>query len=117
MILQDKKVDVFSNRFGGNGDVIMEHYIDEALLNDAITMYAKVILKPGCSLGYHQHNGNSETIVVLQGTAQYNDNGTAMELQPGTVMHCPNGESHSIGNAADAKEDLILQAIVVKVNA
>lgn len=114
MILNDKKVDVFSNRFGGNGDVIMEHYIDEKLLNDTVNMYAKVILKPGCSLGYHQHNGNNETIVILQGIAQYNDNGTEMELAPGTVMHCPDGEFHSIGNAADAKKDLILQAIVVK---
>lgn len=116
MIFTDKKIDVCSNRFGGNGDVIIEHYIDEKFLNDSVVMYAKITLKPGCSLGYHQHNGNSETIVVIQGIAQYNDNGTEMTLMPGTVMHCPNGEFHSIGNAADAKEDLVLQAMVIKVN-
>lgn len=116
MIFNDKKVDVFSNRFGGNGDVIIEHYIDEKLLNDSVVMYAKITLKPGCSLGYHQHNGNSETIVVLQGSAQYNDNGTEIELHSGAVMHCPNGEFHSIGNAANAKKDLVLQAIIIKVN-
>ena len=77
-------------------------------------MYAKVILKPGCSLGYHKHEGNSETIVVLQGTAEYNDNGTAVTLHAGDKVHCPSGESHSIGNAADAKEDLLLQALVIK---
>ena len=64
MLIQDTKTDISTNRFGGNGDVIIEHYIDEKLLNDSVVMYARVILKPGCSLGYHAHNGNSETIVV-----------------------------------------------------
>lgn len=114
MIYTDKKIDTCMNRFGGDGEVIIEHYFEEAKINPAIVMYAKITLKPGCSLGYHQHNGNSETIVVVSGTAQYNDNGTAMVLPAGSVMHCPEGESHSVGNAADAAEDLILQALIVK---
>ncbi|WP_293736718.1 cupin domain-containing protein [uncultured Phascolarctobacterium sp.] len=116
MLIQDTKTDICTNRFGGNGDVIIEHYIEEKLLNDSVVMYAKVILKPGCSLGYHTHNGNSETIVVLQGIADYNDNGTPMTLHAGDKVHCPSGESHSIGNPADAKEDLLLQALVIKTN-
>lgn len=114
MIIKETKTDISKNRFGGNGEVIIEHYLDEKLLNDSVVMYAKVILKPGCSLGYHKHEGNSETIVVLQGTAEYNDNGTAVTLHAGDKVHCPSGESHSIGNAADAKEDLLLQALVIK---
>lgn len=114
MLITETKTDICANRFGGDGEVIIEHYIDEKLLNDAIVMYAKVILKPGCSLGYHQHSGNSETIVVLSGTAAYNDNGEAMTLQAGDKVHCPSGSWHSIGNSKDAKEDLVLQALVVK---
>lgn len=114
MIFTEKKIDKCMNRFGGNGEVIIEHYFDESKLNDSVVMYAKVILKPGCSLGYHQHNGNSETIVVVSGTAQYNDNGVEMVLPAGSTMHCPNGEFHSVGNAEDAKEDLVLQALIVK---
>lgn len=114
MIIKETKTDISKNRFGGNGEVIIEHYLDEKLLNDSVVMYAKVILKPGCSLGYHKHEGNSETIVILQGTAEYNDNGTAVTLHAGDKVHCPSGESHSIGNAADAKEDLLLQALVIK---
>ncbi len=114
MLWTEKKTDISSNRFGGDGDVIIEHYLDEKMLNDSVVMYAKVILKPGCNLGYHQHNGNTETIVVLQGTADYNDNGTKMTLHVGDVVHCPDGEWHSIGNAKDATEDLHLQALVIK---
>lgn len=114
MLIQNQKTDICSNRFGGDGDVIIEHYLDEGLLNDTVVMYAKVTLKPGCNLGYHQHTGNSETIVVLKGTAEYNDNGVETTLHPGDVVHCPSGESHSIGNAANATEDLLLQALVIK---
>lgn len=116
MLFTDKKTDVSTNRFGGNGDVIINHYIDEKMINDSIVMYAEVVLKPGCSLGYHQHNGNSETIVVLSGVAEYNDNGTTMTLKAGDTVHCPDGEWHSIGNSAEATEDLHLQALIAKSN-
>lgn len=116
MLFTDKKTDVSTNRFGGNGDVIINHYIDEKMINDSIVMYAEVVLKPGCSLGYHQHNGNSETIVVLSGIAEYNDNGTTMTLKAGDTVHCPDGEWHSIGNSAEATEDLHLQALIAKSN-
>lgn len=109
MKITNSKTDICANRFGGNGDVIIEHYLDESML-----MYAKVTLKPGCSLGYHIHDGNSETIVVLQGTADYNDNGQAITLHAGDKVHCPSGEGHAIGNPADAAEDLLLQALVIK---
>lgn len=29
MLLENMKTDISCNRFGGNGDVIIEHYIDE----------------------------------------------------------------------------------------
>lgn len=51
---------------------------------------------------------------VLQGTAEYNDNGKAMTLHAGDKVHCPSGEGHAIGNPADAAEDLLLQALVIK---
>ncbi|WP_299448597.1 cupin domain-containing protein [uncultured Phascolarctobacterium sp.] len=114
MLLPAMKKDICSNRFGGDGDVIIEHYLDESMLNDTVVMYAKITLKPGCNLGYHVHTGNSETIIVLQGTANYNDNGTIKTLHVGDRVHCPSGEGHSIGNSANAKEDLLLQALVIK---
>ncbi|MDO4177759.1 MAG: cupin domain-containing protein [Phascolarctobacterium sp.] len=117
MLIQEKKIDVAMNRFGGDGEVIIEHYITESMLNSSVVMYAKVILKPGCSLGYHAHVGNTETIVVLSGSAEYNDDGKKIILKPGDIVHCLEGHSHSIGNAAAAKEDLILQALIIKTNA
>ena len=38
MLLENMKTDISCNRFGGNGDVIIEHYIDEKMLNDTVVM-------------------------------------------------------------------------------
>lgn len=113
MLVADRKTDYFEKRAGGTGTTIMEHIIDEKVYNGKIAAYARVILKPGCSLGYHKHEGTSETLYILSGTAKYNDNGTEMELFPGDVAFCPEGESHSIGNSAHSKTDLVVMALIV----
>lgn len=112
MYIQDTKKDICQNRFGGKGEVIIEHLLDETLISDKMVMYAKVILQPGCSLGYHKHEGNSETVHVLQGTGTYSDNGTVMTVKAGDTMFCPDGESHSIENTGS--EELVLLGLVVK---
>lgn len=112
MLIKDTKVDKVMNAKGGVGEVTMEHYIDEKLINDKIVMYAKVTINPGCCLGYHQHVGNCETIVVLSGTAEYNDMGVKSVLHVGDTVFCADGDWHQIGNSADSTEPLVLQALV-----
>ena len=67
MIVTERKTDVFNQRAGGKGETIMEHIVDEKLYGGKIITYARVILKPGCSLGLHKHVGTSETMYLLQG--------------------------------------------------
>ena len=42
MLLGNMKTDISCNRFGGNGDVIIEHYLDEKMLNDTVVMYDRI---------------------------------------------------------------------------
>lgn len=114
MQIKETKIDKVMNAKGGVGEVIMEHYLDESLINDKIVMYAKVTINPGCCLGYHQHVGNCETITVLSGVAEYNDMGVKSILHVGDTVFCQDGDFHQIGNSADSKEPLILQALVAK---
>lgn len=86
MIVTERKTDIFERRAGGKGNTIMEHIVDEKVYGGKIAAYARVILKPGCSLGYHKHEGTSETIYILQGTALYNDNGTENTLTAGAQL-------------------------------
>lgn len=111
MIVTERKTDIFERRAGGKGNTIMEHIVDEKVYGGKIAAYARVVLKPGCSLGCHKHEGTSETIYILQGTALYNDNGSASTLQAGDVTFCPEGESHSIENIGD--DDLLIMALIV----
>ena len=93
MIVTERKTDIFERQAGGKGNTIMEHIVDEKVYGGKIAAYARVILKPGCSLGYHKHEGTSETIYILQGTALYNDNGTENTLTAGAVVFCPEGKA------------------------
>lgn len=112
MFCTEKHTDICQNRFGGKGEVILEHLIDEKVYDGKVVMYARVILKPGCSLGYHKHEGNSETCYVLQGTAAYSDNGKPMTLHAGDTVFCPDGESHYLENIGT--DDLIVIGLVLK---
>lgn len=111
MIYEEKKTDVFKNRFGGEGEIVMEHVIDEKVLGGKVTTYARCLLKPGCSLGYHEHKGNSETYFILKGNPTYNDNGTVIELKPGDTAFCPEGTGHGIAN--NTESDVLFMAIIV----
>lgn len=113
MLVTNRKTDYFEKRAGGTGTTIMEHIVDESVYGGKIAAYARVVLKPGCSLGYHKHEGTSETLYILSGTAEYNDNGTPCTLQAGDVAYCAEGESHSVGNSASATEDLVIIALIV----
>ena len=93
MIITERKTDIFERRAGGKGDTIMEHIVDEKVYGGKIAVYARVILKPGCSLGFHKHEGTSETMYVLQGTGLYNYNGSTDKLQAGDVTFCPEASS------------------------
>ena len=60
---------------GGKGHVLIKHILGEKELNGKCGLYAEVTLEPGCSLGYHEHHGESETYYILTGEGNYDDNG------------------------------------------
>ena len=72
--MEIKKVE---NMHGGEGHVIIKRLLDEKQLNGKCGLYAEVTIEPGCSLGYHEHHGESETYYILSGKGIYSDNGDA----------------------------------------
>ena len=86
----------------GDGTVRLTHLISEpAELNDNGRLFAKLTLEPGCSIGYHVHEHDSELFYILKGTAEYSDNGEIYEVSAGDVTICPVGKGHSIANKTD----------------
>ena len=77
-------------------------------------MFAHTSLEPGGSIGYHVHEGESETYYILNGTAEFSDNGNIVTLTDGSVVYVnrdplkagdvaytPDGEGHGIRNVGE----------------
>jgi len=80
-------------------------------LNDKGRLFNHMLIRPGCSIGYHVHDKDAELFYILKGTATYSDNGTIVTLQPGDVAICETGHGHSIAN--QGTEDLEFIALIV----
>ncbi len=96
---------------GGNGTVEITSFATPAELNDKGRLFANITLKPGCSIGYHVHEADSELFYLIKGEAVYNDNGTDCTVSAGDVMLCPAGTGHAIAN--NGTEDVELCAVIV----
>ena len=96
---------------GGNGTVELTNFATPAELNDKGRLFANITLKPGCSIGYHVHEKDSELFYLMKGEALYNDNGVECTVSAGDVMLCPAGAGHAIANKGE--ETVELCAVIV----
>ena len=106
------KVEYREHMRDGDGTVQLTNFIasDEELCNKG-RLFAKITLKPGCSIGYHVHEKDSELFYILRGTAEYSDNGEIKTVSAGDVTICPPGEGHSIANKTDETVEFV--AVIV----
>jgi mannose-6-phosphate isomerase-like protein (cupin superfamily) len=103
--------EVKQNLRGGKGEVEFRHVLSAEELNGHGSMYAQVILKPGNSIGWHQHVGNTEPYFILEGHGIFVDNdGSRTEIGPGDVCCIEVGQSHAIENNSD--RDLVFMALI-----
>lgn len=105
------KTVVMKNAYGGKGNVVLKHLLDEKQLNGKCGLYAEVTIAPGCSLGYHEHHNESETYFIVKGQGNYNDNGSIRPVTVGDVTFTPDGCGHGIENTGD--EDLVFMALII----
>lgn len=96
---------------GGDGTVEITNFATPAELNDKGRLFARITLKPGCSIGYHVHEKDSELFYLIQGQALYNDNGTEYTVRSGDVMICPAGTGHAVANQGE--EDVEICAVII----
>ena len=74
-------------------------------------VFSKVVLKPGCSIGFHQHLQEFEAYYVLSGEALVRDGEREVLLHPGDMNLCPDGGWHGVENAGET--DLVLIALIM----
>ncbi len=108
---QEVKSEVKRGVCDGVGEVQFTHLLTEQELPEKSRLYSVVTLKPGNSIGYHQHVGDGESYWILEGTAQVVEDGQTYELHPGDVVMTYSGHSHSIQNIGE--DDLKFVASII----
>ena len=105
---EECKIEYREHMREGDGTVEITNFINSSEeLNDKGRMFSRMTLKPGTSIGYHVHENDSELFYILCGTAEYNDNGRTVVLNPGDVALCPAGTGHGIANRGDVVLEIV----------
>ena len=107
------KTEVFSQRFGGKGEMKSIRLLDDAQMQGKGRLFGRNSLAPGCSLGLHQHKGDIEAYYILSGEGMVDDNGTKMLVTAGDVVYTGDGESHSIENVGTVELEFIALILYV----
>ena len=95
---------------GGEGSAEFVHLVDcEQEKN--LRLMSELTLQPGCSIGNHCHESETEYYIILSGSGTVNDNGSEMQVNAGDVIITGNGASHSISNTSSAL--LVFLAVIV----
>jgi mannose-6-phosphate isomerase-like protein (cupin superfamily) len=113
---QEMKVTIRDELFGGKGAVKSSHFLNQEDAAGTGRQFARSVLAPGNSIGYHTHKGDFEVYYILSGTARVNDNGEEHILHAGDSILTRNGESHSMENAGDVDLEYIALILFNKDN-
>lgn len=83
--------------FNGVGEITVRSLLNgpEEMYNKG-RVFAHTTVYAGSRIGLHKHEGDAETYYILSGAGKYNDNGTIVDVHPGDVYFCGDGESHGI---------------------
>ncbi len=110
---QDMQREIITGMRGGQGEVQITHILEREKNEFANKgrLYAKNVLKPGTSIGLHEHVGDFEAYYILSGEGTVDDNGQKTVVTPGDLMLTRNGEQHSIENTGDT--DLVFMALIL----
>ncbi len=97
---------------GGEGSVTLYHVMSAGELMGHATMYARVVIHPHSSIGWHQHVGNTEPYYILKGEGVFTDNdGSKTVVRAGDICKIECGQWHAIANESD--EPMEMMALVI----
>ncbi len=91
----------------GKGLVHIRELTDAQGLYGHGRLFAHITLDPGCSIGEHDHQHETEFYYILQGDAVFSDNGVLRTVHPGDVCATGYGQRHSLENQTAAPVELV----------
>lgn len=104
----EKITETFERKFDGDGAITVRSLLNNpAEMSQKGRVFAHTSLNPGCSIGYHVHNGESETYYIVSGSGEFSDNGAVVPISTGDVTYTPSGEGHGIKNTGSVPLEII----------
>ena len=94
----------------GEGITRMRQLVDAGKEKN-VRLLAELTLDPGCSIGYHQHDKETEYYIILSGEGTVNDDGKEVIVKQGDSVITGNGAFHSIKNTGSAP--LVFHAAII----
>lgn len=104
-------VDVRENMRGGAGRAAIAHVAQSDTLPKNVRLAAAITLEPGCSIGWHVHEKETEIFYFTCGAGMANDNGETVAVSAGDCMITPHGCGHAVENTGT--EPLVFFAVIV----
>ena len=104
--------DIMKNMRGGKGEVEVLRVLKDDEFHGKGRLFGKITLKPGTSIGLHQHV-ECEAFYVISGEGLYNDNGKEKKVNTGDLLYVDNKESHSIENNGTVNLELMAMILFV----
>jgi len=101
---QDQKVSYRENMRDGQGTIMFNELLPKQFLNGKGRLFSLITVEPGCSIGFHVHENESETYYVIDGSLVYNDNNEKeYVIQEGDCVYNGNMRGHSVRNEGKSK--------------
>ena len=95
----------------GKGLIHIKDLTDKEGLYGHGRMFAHVTVDPGCSIGYHNHEHETEFYYIIKGEAVFNDDGKEVIVHAGDICATGFGQHHALENRG--KEPVELIALIV----
>lgn len=97
---------------GGNGTVELHGIMKEPEFFGMGRMFSRIVLKPGSSIGWHEHLGEAEYFYILSGNGVFTDSDKQeIKVGPGDFCSIEPDSGHAIANGGDT--DLELLALIL----
>ena len=103
---EDQKTYAKENMRGGDDAIVISDLLTPEEMYGKGRLCSKLVIKPGCSIGFHIHEGEMEAFYVIKGAGEFDDNGETKALRAGDVLYTPDGEGHSVRNNGGPGADL-----------